>query len=149
MHHEDGSRILARLERHKGAFNLSGQLGADLLNVAVDGVKETFAREEDPDGTRWARLTEKYGAWKERTHPGQQINVLTDDMRNGLDGVVETAEDYAKYQAGQTEFQRQKIAGSHKPPDDSNRMPRKFVGLTEASIEESRQTLTYHLGEVL
>lgn len=147
-HRIDQSWILNRLESHKTAFNLRGELGGELLRVAVDGVYETFNREETPSGSKWAELTYKYKTWKEENYPGQQINVLTGDMAAGLEGVRETADDFARYVAGQTEFQREKIHFSHYP-EDERRFPRKFVGLTDDSVDKSRDLLTTHLGEKL
>jgi hypothetical protein len=137
--------ILAALDRHGRIFDLSGDLGDALLDVAVSGVTQTFNSQADPDGTPWEPLNSEYARIKARLFPGMPMGVATTEMREGIPGERGCSADEARWTFGATEPQRDKAVWFQRPP--SSRPARKFAGLTEGSRQESREVLEAHFKE--
>jgi hypothetical protein len=86
------NRIEADLDRHRHLFDLDrDDLGRKLCKAATDGVQHGIGRQEAPDGTPWAPLSEKYDEWKSFQFPGNPIAVLRGTMAdpNEVAGEVE------------------------------------------------------------
>jgi phage gpG-like protein len=136
------ARIHADLARHKNLFDLArGDLGRKLCKAATDGVQYSIAREEAPDGSRWADLSTAYEEWKSFRHPGNPIAVLEGTMANPREvaGEVEVAPHRAAVTYGVSDRAKQEAVwfqeGSARQP------PRPFFGLTPEAVKEARSLL--------
>jgi len=137
--------FLATLDRHERMFDLSGDLGGQLLDVAVSGVKETFDGQREPVGVPWEPLSSEYARIKDRLFPGRPMGVATGEMSAGLEGERSQSSHEARWIFGQTEGERNKAVWFQRPP--SSRPARPFAGLTEESLAQSRETLESHFQE--
>ena len=138
-------KILADLDRHAGLFDLSTDLGSDLLTVATDGVKASFSAQSTADGSPWPALSTRYAAHKERFWPGRPMGVREGVMVEGLDGVQELAPEAATYTFGTSDVQRQEAEWFTEGDPIQNRPPRPFVGLTEDAKIQTREVCTRYL----
>ena len=142
---DDLSEILKDLERHAGAFDLDrNQLGKELLDAAVDGVRQHFNAEIDPDGNPWPALSPKYFEWKSKHFPGMPIGVQTGLMRDEIEGERVIAEDAAEWTMGVTEEGKALADWFTQGDEENNRKPRPFADLNDVSIARSDQILDDH-----
>jgi len=131
--------IFGDLDRHVDAMRLDrGELATDLMDIAVEEMKASMARQEDPDGNAWADLSESYAKQKARTHPGRPISELeglmsSDDEMNGFRIVGEAS---ASLTYGNSPEAKAEAEWFQDPAND-NQPPRVFWGLTKEAVRRS------------
>ena len=77
---------LARLATLAATASFLDVLAGGVTERFYGGVRETYDAESDPIGRAWPELSPGYRRWKERTHPGLPILVLSGDMRASATG---------------------------------------------------------------
>lgn len=138
-------KMLSDLDRHAGLFDLGADLGTELLDAGVDGVKASFAAQQAPDGTPWPELSARYAEVKERYWPGRPILVREGVLVEGLDGERAQSDSSAEYTFGANEQQRAECDWATQGDPLNNRPPRPIVGITEGAAVRSREVLIKHL----
>lgn len=142
----DSSKILADLQRHKSMFDLNHDgLGDALLQVAAEGVAQSFEAKTDADGNHWPELSSKYAEWKAKHYPGRPMGVKEGLMREGMEGERSISADAATYTFGQTEEQRDEAEWFQEGSTEDNRPARPFVGLTQDATVKSKEILIDHM----
>ncbi len=141
----DLQSILDDLREHDGLFDMDRNgLGESALDIAVNGVKDHFNAEVDPDGNPWPELQSDYERWKSRHFPGQPIGVQHGLMRGEIDGERSIAPDSAEWTYGRTETGREEAAWFTEGDPEQNRKPRPFADLNADSISRSDQLFDNH-----
>lgn len=136
------AKIRADLERHRHLFDLTRDgLGVALCKAATDGVQYAIAREESPDGTKWADLSPAYAEAKALSHPGNPISLLEGVMDNPREvaGEVVVSAEKATATYGVSDQARQEAIFFQE--GNSNQPPRPFWGFTKESEAEARRIL--------
>jgi hypothetical protein len=144
------AKILADVRRIAATFDMTQNgLGEDLLKAFTDGVKDTIAREESPDGTPWDQLDPKYEAYKAEHYPGQPIAFLEGLMASAeeIEGEPEVTPEEATCTYGKTALARQLAAWFQQGSDENNQPPRPFWGFTESSTAAVKAILAKRLSE--
>jgi hypothetical protein len=138
------ARILAALARHRTFADLADDdCGEDLCKIATDGVLDAIAREEAPDGSRWADLSDRYERAKSRTHPGRPIGVRDGLMADPAEVAGETSvsRDRAVVAYGVSAEAREEFSWFNLGDPGNNRPPRPCWGFTPASEAEAKEYL--------
>lgn len=141
------AKLRATLGRHSHGFDLDrDDLGRRLCKAATDGVQYSIAREETPDGQRWADLSEKYEEWKSFNYPGNPMAVLHGTMADPREVAGEVdppSATRAIVTYGVSEQAREEAAwfqeGGGKPGHGQPARP--FWGFTEESRKEVKSIL--------
>ncbi len=142
---DDLTSILQDLDEHTGLFDMDRNgLGDRLLDVAVNGVKDHFNAEVDPDGNPWPELQSDYKRWKDRHFPGEPIGVQTGMMRAEIDGETQVDANSAEWTYGRSEVAKQEAGWFSEGDPEQNRKPRPFADLNAESISRSDQILDTH-----
>jgi hypothetical protein len=145
-----GEKILSDLDRIADGLDFTRDgLGDALLEAAADGVARSFVDQTDADGNHWPELSARYETWKAKHYPGAPMGVRDGVMREGLPGERNVTKDLAVYTFGTTDEQRQECAWFSEGDAPSNRPPRPFVGLTDASRARCREILLDHLRDLV
>ena len=140
--------ILGDLQRHAGLFHLDQNgLGDRALDIAVNGVKDHFDAEVNPDGVPWPRLQADYKRWKDRHFPGQPIGVQEGLMRAEIDGERAVGGDSAEWTYGRSEEARQEAGWFQQGDPEQNRPERRFADLNPESTSRSDQLFDTHFEE--
>ena len=144
----EAAQIRADLDRHAGLFQLDqGGLGDDALDLAVNGVKDHFDQQVDPDGVPWPALSTDYSRWKQRHYPGEPMGVLERIMRPEIDGSRAIGPDSAEWTNGQTEEGKQHATWFQEGDPEQNRPERRFADLNADSIGKSNPLFDHHFEE--
>ncbi|MDO4776308.1 MAG: phage virion morphogenesis protein [Cardiobacteriaceae bacterium] len=77
-------RIIAYLEDLARAGFLDKAVWKTIGEALLRSTKKRYAKQQAPDGTRWAPLSPQYAAWKKRHKKGRKILKLEGEMRNTL-----------------------------------------------------------------
>jgi len=136
--------ILADLDAQADLFDLSGDLGTELLDVAAVDLAERFDNQRDADGGPWPALSHKYQEWKDNAYPGQPIGVRTGMLRAELIGERETTTDRATLAIGATEDAKAEYAWLSEGDALNNRPPRPSEGLSAEAVERVDAILDGH-----
>lgn len=143
MSRADADAILQDLHRHAGLFDLSGDLGNDLADVAESDLTASFDATQTPDGDEWPELTSDYGRWKEANYPGKPIGVLTGELRAHLFAPAELTPGSVVLPIGGTDEAAKKAEWLEEGSD--NRLARRWIGLTEEGLARSDLACERHL----
>jgi hypothetical protein len=136
----------------RAAFDLRHKLGRELLDEAALWVRVSARVEADPSNQPWRPLSPDYAAWKEATHPGQPIGVLSGEMLDDIQvfGVRRFSRDEASMTYGQDETAKNKASWFQEGDPHRNRPPRPFYALAEPeAIEASDLICLRHLDDLL
>jgi hypothetical protein len=143
-------RIRADLRRIGRTFDMAENgLGESLLKAFTDGVKDTIAREETPDGKPWDQLSPDYERWKAKAFPGQPIGFLEETMADPdeIEGEPEITAEEASTTYGKSDTAREHASWFQRGDEDNNHPPRPFWGFTAESRAAVRGILAKRLSD--
>ena len=144
---DDRSLVLTDLARHAELFDLSGGLGDDALDTAIEGVERFFDAQTAPDGTPWPALSPGYANWKTKHFPGEPMGVLEGHLRSELDGERETKPHSATVTCGRSEEAIEHAEYMEEGDPEGNRPQRPFFGLNAESLPKSDALFDKHFEE--
>lgn len=149
----DSARIIADLERHARAFDMTeDKLGESLCAAFTNGVATSIAAQQAPDGTPWADLSEAYAEQKSRSYPGKPIGVRLGLMAASDEvagDVIVLAPETAMVTYGVTPEARDEAAWFQRGDPGQNRPARPFWGMTPAAESETQRILAERLKSVI
>jgi phage gpG-like protein len=144
------AKIIGDVRRISRTFDMTQNgLGADLLKAFTDGVKDTIAKEEAPDGTPWDQLDPAYEAWKQKNYPGKPIGFLEEIMADAaqIEGTPRITAEEAETTYGITDVARDHASWFQNGDEDNNQPPRPFWGFTPESLAKIKEILAKRLSE--
>lgn len=148
--HRGLGRLRRKLAGHKrfGDF-AEGDMGRDLCRIFTDGVMESIAKQQAPDGTAWAPLSDSYSKWKARNFPSQGMGVLHYLMADPaqVSGVVEVTRNAAICTYGVSPAAREEATWFQE--GGVGRPPRRFWGFTGDSLKKVKAYLDARLVRIL
>lgn len=137
------------LRKHLDAFDLRRNgLGRELCGITTDGVQDTIAAQQTPDGDPWAPLSEPYATSKARNFPGQPMGVLHHLMADPaqVSGIVRVTRNEAAVTYGVSEEAREEAEWFQE--GGSNQPPREFWGINPDAMQLVGETLDQRFDQV-